>query len=63
MSDLYIHEKLRNIINERKSLLDEQLTVGTVEDFSAFRELRARREELATIEQELQILLKKMTYD
>ena len=52
MSDLYIHEKLRNIINERKSLLDEQLTVGTVEDFSAFRELRARREELATIEQE-----------
>ena len=63
MSDLYIHEKLRNIIIERKSLLDEQLIVGHIEDFSAFRELRARREELATIEQELEALLKKVTYE
>lgn len=63
MSDLYFHEKLRNIISDRKNLLDEQLITGVIEDFSAFRELRARREELATMEQEIEILLKKVMHD
>ena len=63
MSDLYIHEKLRNIIKERIDLIDTQLTEGVVEDFSIYKILRAKREELATIEQELDVLLKKVNYD
>ncbi len=63
MSDLYIHEKLRNIIKERIDLIDTQLTEGVVEDFSIYKILRAKREELANIEQELDVLLKKVNYD
>ena len=63
MSDLYIHEKLRNIIKERINLIDTQLTEGVVEDFSIYKILRAKREELANIEQELDVLLKKVNYD
>jgi hypothetical protein len=63
MSDLYIHEKLRNIIRERKELLGQQLLEGQIEDFSAFKELRARLAELANIEQELQALLKKVEHE
>jgi len=63
MSDLYIHEKLRNIIRERKDLLGQQLLEGQIEDFSAFKELRARLAELANIEQELQALLKKVEHE
>ncbi len=63
MSDLYIHEKLRNIINERINLIETQIIEGSIEDFSAFKELRARREELATINQELNALLKKVEHE
>lgn len=63
MSDLYIHEKLRNIIKERKHLIESQIIEGAIEDFSAFKVLRARREELATIEQELNALLKKVEHE
>jgi|TARA_B100000085_G_C18518269_1_gene502598 hypothetical protein len=63
VSDLYIHEKLRNIIKERIDLIDTQLTEGVVEDFSIYKILRAKREELANIEQELDVLLKKVNYD
>jgi len=63
MSDLYIHEKLRNIIRERKELLGQQLLEGQIEDFSAFKELRARLAELANIEQQLQALLKKVEHE
>ena len=63
MSDLYIHEKVRNIIQDRKKLLAAQLVHGSVEDFSAFKDLRARIAELANIEQELDALLKKVEYE
>lgn len=63
MSDLYIHEKLRNIINERINLIETQIIEGSIEDFSAFKELRARREELATVNQELNALLKKVEHE
>jgi hypothetical protein len=63
VSDLYIHEKLRIIIRERKELLGQQLIEGQIEDFSAFKELRARFAELANIEQELQALLKKVEHE
>ena len=63
MSDLYIHEKVRNIIQDRKKLLAAQIVQGQVEDVSAFKELRARIAELANIEQELDALLKKVEYE
>ena len=63
MSDLYIHEKLLNIIRERKELIGQQIIEGQIEDFSAFKELRARLAELANIEQELLALLKKVNHD
>jgi hypothetical protein len=63
MSDLYIHEKLLNIIRERKELIGQQIIEGQIEDFSAFKELRARLAELANIEQELLALLKKVDHD
>jgi len=63
MSDLYIHEKLRIIIRERKELVGQQLVEGQVEDFSAFKELRARLAELANIEQELEALLRKVEHE
>jgi predicted transcriptional regulator len=63
VSDLYFHEKLRNIINERLNLIDEHITEGIVEDFTAYKVLRGKREELATLSQEIEILLKKVEYD
>jgi len=63
MSDLYIQEKLLNIIRERKELIGQQIIEGQIEDFSAFKELRARLAELANIEQELLALLKKVNHD
>ena len=63
MSDLYIHEKLFKVIGERQSQIKSQITEGVVDDFSAFKELRARLAELAFIKQELQALLKKVEYD
>ena len=63
MSDLYIHEKLLNIIRERKELIGQRIIEGQIEDFSAFKELRARLAELANIEQELLALLKKVDHD
>ena len=63
MSDLYIHEKVRNINQDRKKHLAAQIVQGQVEDFSAFNELRARIAELANIEQELDALLKKVEYE
>ena len=63
MSDLYIHEKLFKVIGERQSQSKSQITEGVVDDFSAFKELRARLAELAFIKQELQALLKKVEYD
>tara|TARA_R100000781_G_C4032924_1_gene111243 strand:+ start:180 stop:371 length:192 start_codon:yes stop_codon:yes gene_type:complete len=63
MSDLYIHEKLFKVMAERRGQIEAQITEGAVEDFSAFKELRARLAELAFIKQELQLLLKKVEYD
>ena len=63
MSTLYIHEKLRNIIVERENMITEQLIHGSVDDITAFKELRARLVELATIKQELDLLLKRIEHE
>ena len=63
MSDLYIHEKLRKIINERIKQIEEQVLRGPIEDLSTLKELRGRLAELANIQQEIDSLQQKVQYD
>ena len=63
MSTLYIHEKLLKILSEREKTLTDQLIEGQVKDFAAFQELRARLAELANIQQELDLLLKRIEHE
>ena len=56
----YIIEKVSNIIKQRREQLHQQLSVGIVEDFVAFKELRGRLSELEYLQQELKILQKKV---
>ena len=61
MTELYIYEKMLKNIRQRKETTIESLCFGSVGDFTAFKELRARLGELAIIEQELRGLLDKVT--
>ena len=58
--DLYIYDRIVNILKERKRSLEEQLLYGSVENFEAYKEVRARLSELATLQQEVKLLLKKV---
>ena len=57
MSDLYIYEKMLKIMRE------ETITFGSVPDYSAFQDLRAKLGELAFLEQELKNLHNKVIED
>lgn len=57
MDGLYISEKLLKIIRSRSESIKETLAHGAVKDFDGFKELRAKLNELAYIEQELKSLL------
>ena len=61
--DLYFYDKMSNMITQRIENLEQQLLHGSVEDFDNYKELRARLSELATIKQELRLLLKKVEND
>ena len=50
---------LKNV-RDRQSLLKEAICVGPIADFTAFKELRARLDELAQTEQDLKDLLEKV---
>ena len=58
--DLYIYDRIVNILKERQRSLEEQLLNGSVENFEAYKEVRARLSELATLQQEVKLLLKKV---
>lgn len=58
--DLYIYDKIVSILKERQRSLEEQLLYGSVENFEAYKEVRARLSELATLQQEVKLLLKKV---
>ena len=58
--DLYIYDRIVNILKERQRSLEEQLLYGSVENFEAYKEVRARLSELATLQQEVRLLLKKV---
>ena len=58
--DLYIYDRIVNILKERQRSLEEQLLYGSVENFEAYKEVRASLSELATLQQEVKLLLKKV---
>tara|TARA_R110000787_G_scaffold106186_1_gene213808 strand:+ start:272 stop:460 length:189 start_codon:yes stop_codon:yes gene_type:complete len=60
---LYIIEKLSNILKQRKEHLQTQITNGIVEDFIAFKELRGRFAEIEYLQQELKDLQKKVEHE
>ena len=60
MNELYIYENMLKNVRDRQSMLKEAICVGPVADFTAFKELRARLDELAQTEQDLKDLLEKV---
>lgn len=58
MSDLYFVDKLLKVIRERRSVVVEAMTEGSVNDFAAFRHLRGKLEAWNEVEREVRLLLK-----
>lgn len=56
--DLLFAEKLLKIVRERRDVVAEALTEGTVQDFAAFRHLRGKHEAWSEVEREIRSLLK-----
>lgn len=63
MDGLYISEKLLKIIKNRTESIKDTLAHGAIKDFDSFKELRAKLNELAYIEQELKSLLEGVKED
>lgn len=59
MSDLYFVDKLLKVVRERRSVVVEAMTEGSVNDFAAYRHLRGRLEAWNEVEQEIRLLLKR----
>lgn len=59
MSDIYIVDRLFKVIRERREIVTEAITKGSVQDFAAFRHLRGKLEVWNELEEELRLLLKK----
>lgn len=60
-SDLQIYEKLLRVIRERKKAVEEGICYGAVLDHPTFREMRGKLSELQVIEQEIKLLLDKVS--
>jgi hypothetical protein len=58
VSDLYFVDKLLKVIRERRSVVVEAMTEGSVSDFAAYRHLRGRLEAWSEVEREVRLLLK-----
>lgn len=63
MNEFTVVELLFKMIRERKTGLEEVLLTGLVSDFTEFKAVRARVNELALLEQDLKDLLKKVYND
>lgn len=59
MSDLYFVDKLLKVVRERRAVVVEAMTEGSVNDFAAYRHLRGRLEVWSEVEQEIRLLLKR----
>ena len=58
MDDLYLVDRLRKVIRERRAVVVEAITQGSVQDYAAFRHLRGKLEVWDEIESELRSVLK-----
>lgn len=58
MSDLYFVDKLLKVVRERRTVVVEAMTEGSVNDFAAYRHLRGRLEAWNEVEREIRLLLK-----
>lgn len=58
MSDLYFVDRLLKVVRERRSVVSEAITEGSVQDFAAFRHLRGKLEVWSEVEREIRLLLK-----
>lgn len=58
MSELYFVDKLFKVIRERRAVVVEAMTEGSVNDFAAYRHLRGRLEAWTEAEREIRLLLK-----
>ena len=61
--DLYIYDRIVNILKDRQRSLEEHLLHGNIDNFEAYKEARARLSELATLQQEVTLLLKKVEHE
>jgi hypothetical protein len=58
VDDFYFVERLRKAIRERRNVVVEAITQGSVQDYAAFRHLRGKLEVWDEIESELRSVLK-----
>jgi hypothetical protein len=63
MSDLYFVDKLLKVIRERRAVVTEAMTEGSVSDFAAFRHLRGKLEAWNEAEREVRLLLKQGRFE
>ena len=62
MSDLYFVDRVLKVIRERRTVVSEAITEGSVQDFAAFRHLRGKLEVWTEMEREIRLLLKQDTF-
>jgi hypothetical protein len=58
VSELYFVDKLLKVVRERRAVVVEAMTEGSVSDFAAYRHLRGRLEVWTEVEREIRLLLK-----
>jgi hypothetical protein len=63
VSDLYFVDKLFKVIRERRAVVSEAITEGSIQDFAAFRHLRGKLEVWSEVEHEIRLLLKREQKD
>lgn len=62
MSQLYFVDRLLKVVRERRTVVSEAITEGSVQDFAAFRHLRGKLEVWTEVEREIRLLLKQDTF-
>jgi len=62
VSELYFVDRVLKVIRERRAVVSEAITEGSVQDFAAFRHLRGKLEVWTEMEREIRLLLKQDTF-
>jgi hypothetical protein len=62
VSELYFVDRVLKVIRERRTVVSEAITEGSVQDFAAFRHLRGKLEVWTEVEREIRLLLKQDTF-